>query len=163
MKINSIEELGTLLNNSPDYKGKIPKYQTKGRKKYQTVINLNPYQTLLYKRALYGLKMYSAEEQNKMHWEKKKRIQRVSIKTQISINLLKQELVNQGCKTIFEEFFPNSELAKNVLSDTKITTDSRFINTLDLKSLGITKEIIIDRLIKAEILPKNFYKLKKAA
>jgi len=170
MKLTSMRSLAEALpNNSPNYKGLLPKYQLLGKsvngKKYQHIKQLNAYQTLLYKRALYGLNMYTPEEQKAMHWERKRRISRVSIKAQKSINLFKQECVNNVCDAIYKGMYPDgaSEGMQALLCSEKMPAHPKFINTLDLKTLGITKECIIDRFINEGILPKNFYELTKAA
>lgn len=161
MKVNSLQEL-SLINNSLEYQGKLQEYQTgSSRCKYQQ-LRLTPYQNLLYKRALYGLSEYSEKELKKMHWEKKRRIQRINQRAQSSINLFKQETVNKLCNTIYEAYFKGNETAKLLLSTEEVDTDSRYINTLDLKSLGISKKDIIDRFIDEGILPINFYELKEA-
>lgn len=162
MKLRSLEELSPLRNNSVEYQGELDNYQNDGsRGKYQQ-LRLTPYQNLLYKRALYGLSEYSEKEVKKMHWEKKKRIQKINQKAQSSINLFKQETVNKLCNAIYDACFKGNSIARLLLSDQEVKTDSRYINTLDLKDLGITKKDIIDRFICEGILPKDFYELKEA-
>jgi len=161
MKINSLQEL-SLINNSFEYQGELQEYQTDGsRGKYQQ-LRLTPYQNLLYKRALYGLSEYSEKELKKMHWEKKRRIQRINQRAQSSINLFKQETVNKLCNAIYEVCFKGNDIAKLLLSTKEVDTDPRYMNTLDLKSLGINKKDIIDRFICEGILPTDFYELKEA-
>ena len=48
-------------------------------------------QNKMYKRACYGLKIYTQEELSTMHWSKKNRIKKVNARAQKEINLLKQE------------------------------------------------------------------------
>lgn len=166
--LNSLEELSVLKNNSPEYKGKMPKYQQKGsrqnKKKYTKYEQhkFTPYQNELYKRALFGLNMYNEKEIKAMHWEKRRRIKRVNRRAQETLNILKQERVNMLCDKLYNEIFPKSTLAKNVFSAGKSTTDPKIINTLDLKSLKITKEHVIRRFVDEGILPKDFYNLKQA-
>jgi len=164
--LSSLDELHVLKNNSVEYKGSLPEYQQNGSKHKSKqpikVYKFNQQQNLLYKRALFGLSLYTQEELKIMHWERKRRIKRVSKRAQESINLLKQERVNAICDTIYTQVFPKSKLAKIALSSEKIATDPKFINTLDLKSLGIDKPLIIKRLVTEGILPKNFYELKEA-
>ena len=153
--MKKLNNLSQLANNSIVYIGVLEKYQLEGSDKngikYQHY-KLTEYQNALYKRALLGLKMYTKEDKKKMHWEKKKRIARVSKKAQISINLFKQERVNELCKVI---------LVGCTLSSDYIGTDPEFINTLDLRSLGITRKHVIGKFIKEGILPNNFYHLKE--
>lgn len=163
MKLRSLQELNPLHNNSLEYQGELENYQTDGsRGKYQQ-LRLTPYQNLLFKRALYGLTMYTEKEVKKMHWEKKRRILKINQKAQSSINLFKQETVNKLCNAIYETCFKDNQLAKTLLSTQEIDTDPKYINTLDLKSLGITKKDIIDRFIGEGLLPQDFYDLKEAS
>jgi hypothetical protein len=168
-KLTSFKDLKILKNNSAEYKGDLPSYQQLGVKpNSKRYVNINqhrftPYQNLLYKRAINGLNMYTRAELNDMHWEKKRRITRVSKKAQTSLNLFKQERVNVLCDSLFNNVIPRSKLGKDFLSLDKSVTDPGFINTLELEFLGITKDHIINRFVKEGILPKNFYNLKKSA
>ena len=69
----------------------------KNIKTYSLQFEKDPYsqqQNLLYKRAMFGLNIYSKEEIQQMHWQKRKRIKKVQIRAQKELNLWKQELVN---------------------------------------------------------------------
>jgi len=163
--LNSLEGLIVLKNNSTEYKGNLTGYQQGSPKEdIKTIVQkeFTPYQNMLYRRAIYGLDAYSQKELGQMHWEKRRRIKRVSIKANKSINLLKQERMNLLCHKLYKELFPKSKLAKNVFSLEKSVTDPNIINNLELGKLGITKHVIIKRLVSDRILPKNFYKLKQA-
>jgi hypothetical protein len=165
--ITSLEDLSVLKNNSVDYKGKLPKYQQQGskQKKYTQYEQhkFTAYQNLLYKRALFGLKMYSKQEQQTLNWKEKNKIKQMNRKAQQSINVFKQEKVNIMCDRLYKAVFPGSKLAHDVFSLDKSTTNPKIINKLDLKFLRINKEDVIKRFVKEGILPKNFYTLKKAA
>jgi len=164
--LNSLKDLKVLKNNSVEYKGKLADYQQKGNTMTKKTVYEEPkftdYQNLLYKRALYGLNMYTQKEIKDMHWEKRKRISRVNRRAQRSLNLFKQECTNLLCDKFYHTLFPNSILAKNVFSLEKSATDPKIINTLDLDNLGIKKEHVIKRFVKEGILPKDFYELKQA-
>lgn len=163
----SLEELAVLKNNSTEYKGKLPNYQQQGsrQKKYTQYEQhkFTAYQNLLYKRALFGLNMYSKKEIKSLHWKERGKIKRINRKAQKSVNLFKQERVNVMCDKLYKAVFPKSKLAKDIFSLEKSITDPNIINKLDLKFLGINKEDVIKRFVKEGILPKNFYELKKAA
>jgi len=169
MKLNGLQSLEILHNNSLEYKGELKNYQQNGSKQDRQSQNkfeqykFTPYQNLLYKRALFGLKMYTEEEITKMHKEKRNRIKKVNNRAQEVLNIFKQEIVNNVCENIFVTLIPNSKLGKMVLSSEKISTDPNFINILDLKALGITKTRIIKRFINEGLLPPNFYELKDVA
>lgn len=158
MKLNDLSGL-KCLNNSLNYEGKQGEYQKYGKTNYQQV-KLNTHQSLLYDRSLYGLAKYSKEEINQMHKEKKARIQKVNRKAQKSLNLFKQEVVNDFCNIIYNTYFKNNEVMKLLLLSEENETDPKFMNTLSFKDLNITKEKIINRFIKEGLLPKNFYELK---
>lgn len=144
-----------------EYKGNLPEYQQEGNKlnnkkvvEYEQT-RLSVYQNLLYKRAIHGLRMYSEKEIKSMHKEKLKRIKKVHYKTQIVLNTMKQERVNNFTNKFFEIWFPNSPITEYFINNEDFV-DSNFFNTLDLKDLGINKSDIIDRLIAERILPYNF-------
>lgn len=156
MKLKDLKELSEL--NSPEYKGKMGKYQTDAGPRVMVYEQdkYSPYQNLLYKRALFGLSMYSEKELKTMHIGKKKRIEKVHARAQRSLNIFKQEKVNQLSNRIFTLLFPSSRLAKELIKCECI--DPSFVNTMDLKTLGITKDDVIERFIRDGILPKDFYK-----
>jgi hypothetical protein len=153
------------MNNNYEYSGKLEQYQLEGSKykgkRYASyeIDTLNQYQNFLYKRAMYGLKMYTDKEIATMGAKNKQRIISIQQKTQRILNLYKQEVVNKLSNNIFTRLFPNSPIT-NALVGELTFTDSGYINTIDFKSLGITKELIINKLIKENILPSNFYELK---
>ena len=160
MKLTQLKDLSVLKNNTLEYNGDMSKYQQRGKKQYQN-LNLNQYQSLLYKRALYGISVYEEKEVKKMHWEKKRRITKLNRKAQSSLNIFKQEVVNGLCIKLLSNTFYKSNLVKNLFSLENSVTDPKFMNTLDLRDLGITKHHIIHRFVNEGILPKDFYKLKE--
>jgi len=121
----------------------------------------NSRQNFLYKRALIGVGVYSDTEIKEMSNDKLKRINKIHRKTQVILNLWKQEMLisktNQMLIKVFGDF-KYAFLAKEIV-DNK-TIDKDFICTLSFKDLGITKSQIINRLITEKILPKNFHELK---
>lgn len=164
--LNSLEDLVVLKNNSTQYKGKLPNYQQKGSKQKHTHYEqhkFTAYQNLLYKRALFGLNMYSKKEIKSLHWKERGKIKRINRRAQKCVNLFKQERVNTMCDKLYKAVFPDSKLAKDIFSLENSNTDPKIINKLDLKFLKINKEDVIKRFVQEGILPKNFYELKKAA
>ena len=115
------------------------------------------YQTFLYNRALFGLKVYTEAELAVMHGAKKKRILKVHRNAQNVINLWKQSLVHEFTKPIFNLFY-HSPLAKQLKEMDE--TDPDFDCTLTFKDLGLKKDDIVDKLIESKILPNNFMDLK---
>lgn len=115
-------------------------------------------QNFLYKRALFGLELYSKEEVKAMRRAKRKRIERVHERAQKEINLMKQERVIEETNVIFS-FFGNSRLA-NTLIEVFSEPDDSVLNKSALKDLGISKGDVIARLVKAQILPNDFFELE---
>jgi hypothetical protein len=122
----------------------------------------NAYQNFLYKRAMYGLGVYSSEEVERMRPEKKARIKRVNFRCQQVLNIWKQQICNKFTNDLFMHFFPKRELAQLFFVRYKDTVDPGFMNTLNFKDLGISKKQIVDKLILEGVLPKDFYSLKDA-
>lgn len=122
----------------------------------------NTYQNFLYKRAMFGLSVYSKEELLTMNADKKKRIQKVHARCQSVLNLWKQQLCNEFTNKLLEDLFPKRELAQLFFVKHKTVTDPGFMNTLNFKDMGISKKQIVDRLILEGVLPKDFYSLKHA-
>lgn len=122
----------------------------------------NATQNFLYKRAMFGLSVYSADEVEKMNLDKKKRINKVHRRCQGILNIWKQQLCNTYTNRIFETFFPKTEMARFFYVTHRDTVDPTFINTLNFKDMGITKYQIVAKLIEEGILPKDFHNLKDA-
>lgn len=119
---------------------------------------LNEQQLFMYDRVLYGLSMYSKEEVELMHPDKKKRILKVQRRAQTLINLWKQRIVIELSNYFFLTIFPDSPITKQLVEDFS-EPDELFINRMSLRTLKITRQQLIDRFIKEGILPKNFYQL----
>lgn len=118
----------------------------------------NSRQNFLYKRAIFGLAAYSDQEVSEMSKVKVKRINKINRKTQVVLNLWKQELVNSWTNKFFSIIFPTSPFAKEFTTCT--TVDKNFICTLSFKDLNISKSDIINKLIVEKVLPKEFHQLK---
>lgn len=131
-------------------------YKGKSYTKYEQD-PFNAYQNFLYKRALYGLKMYEDNEVKTMHWQKKKRIIKVNKRTQHILNIWKQEISNVYTQKFFEQVFPKSPVTKSLKGYNY--TDPKFKCKLSFKDLGIKKEQVIQKLHQEGVLQKNFYEL----
>lgn len=151
------------------YSGKLARYQQEGsgskrytnyRESYYERDPYNEFQNFLYRRAMYGLSIYSEKEQKTMHWDKKKRIQVIHAKAQESLNIWKQEIVNHYTVNLFKKLFPGSAGESLSFITEDIGTDPAYHNDMSFKDLGITKELIIDRFIREKILPESFRTLK---
>lgn len=129
--------------------------------KYSQVYEEDPYskvQNFLYKRAMFGLKIYEQDEIAAMHWQKRKRIRKTHKHAQRILNDWKQELVIGMTNKLFQTLFPNSPFIKDMLAES--TVDSEFKNILDFTDLGVTKEMIVTKLVDTGVLPPDYYNLK---
>jgi hypothetical protein len=144
-RYNSFQEL--------EYSGKLDKKQfpLQSVAKYES---LSIVQNELYKRCLMGLDFYSPQELYFMNSAKKSKISKRSKLVQENLNLWKQELTNLKINTMLLSLFPKSNLIVDIASNNE--TDKRFVNTLSFKDLSISKEHVINRLIKYNFLPVNF-------
>ncbi len=143
------------------YSGNLRDYQLYGKNNYQQFEKdeFTFYQNFLYKRALFGLKVYSPEDLVTMHWDKKKRIERVHSRAQNVLNLWKQDIVNHMVNDIFISMFTHSKLAKDLVEKYGDIKDPKYVSQLNFKDLGVTKKHIVDKLVGEKILPVNFYEL----
>tara|TARA_Y100000593_G_scaffold93719_1_gene189708 strand:+ start:388 stop:864 length:477 start_codon:yes stop_codon:yes gene_type:complete len=128
---------------------------------YERVIDyskLNPQQHFLFKRILHGLKMYTKDEIDKMHWDKKRRIIKVWKRAQDVINKWKQLVCYKDSNEIFS-IFTESKLGKAIYEmPFEYLPDYR--NKLTLKQCGIEYEHLIVKFIDEGLLPKNFLNIK---
>lgn len=118
------------------------------------------YQRELYKRAIFGLSLYTQKEINQMHWERRDKIKRNQKLAQQVLNCMKQEVLNWAANQIFAAFFPDSPDAQYILETPITDTDPDLETDINFSHLGITKLQVVDRLIEAGILPVNFYRVK---
>jgi hypothetical protein len=131
-------------------------YSLQERKHYaQQEPRYSEYQDFLYKRAMFGLKVYSSEELSTLHWQKKKRIIKVQKRTQTELNLFKQtkfiELTNK-----FLSVFSHSKMANDLL-ELYSEPDENFVCNMTFKELGITKTNVVNHFLKTGLLPNNFH------
>ena len=156
------------MNNNINYSGNLHEYQQQGhstphiQKLLKSEPRLNKYQTMLYDRAVQGLYAYDHKVVKNMHWHKQKRIKHLHKRATQCINLLKQEVVNDWCNKIFGTMFPTGN-ASFLFSSKDIEADPEFVSNLELNSLGVSKHMIIDRLLLHGVLPKDFYDLRNAS
>lgn len=143
---------------------KLSDIQSVKRKPYQTIEfekdRYNQYQNFLYKRAMFGLTVYSPEELAVMHTAKKKRILKVHKRTQEILNVWKQELSHMFTSALLTKFFSRSSFVKEYSEKFAGVIDPEYISKIEFKELGITKDQIIAKLVQEKILPYNFYEIE---
>ena len=142
-----------------DYNGKLTTYQQeapqyKGRI-YQQV-EFTERQNYLYNRLVYGLSYLPKEEVKAMKRAKQKRIVFFHRKAQALINTWKQQRVITLSDYVFKTLFPKSPMALEIVH--KYGKPIQGECEMSFKSLNLTKVEIIDGLMKAGLLPENFYK-----
>jgi len=120
---------------------------------------LNSYQHFLFKRVLHGLNVYSKEEVEKLHWDKKRRISKVWKRSQREINAWKQMICNKKVNDYFKRTFkgPTMEYITSVPA-TEVLDDYK--NTLTFKELNIQYEDVILLFMSKGLLPKNYLTLE---
>lgn len=144
------------------YKGKFNSFAAFGNslngKRYSMSYEKDPYskhQNNLYKRAMFGIGMFTQEEIKAMHPEKVERIKKVHKKTQKELNIWKQEKIIALTNKIFGIFSKKEGLCKDLI-ELYSKPDPKFISRTSFKDLSISKEDIILRLVDRGLLPKNF-------
>lgn len=121
-------------------------------------VDLNPVQLKLYRLCLYGINTLTVEEQKLLTEEEKNMIISNHKEVQGRINYWKQRRTSDKVDNLMLTLFPNSKFVKKMVKAGTYTS-KHHTNNLSFKDLGITQEKIIQKLIKWEILPKNFYQL----
>lgn len=146
------------------------RYQASQKGLYQERMYLNDYQYSIYKTAMSGLSAYSSKELYNMPFQKKRKISNFHTKVQKTLNLWKQQLINQ----LFEQLcsiklnnFPQNPF-NTVFKDTKIgmqyfgkRTDDLFHSSLTFEQLKVNRKQIINKLITERILPENFLQIQR--
>lgn len=118
----------------------------------------NSYQYFLFRRALYGLEVYSQEELRYISSQKKKRIKSVHKHVQKTLNEFKQKLLINYTDRLLTALFPNSEDIKLFVSSYS-EPDPDFICSVSMEKFGITKKDIAQELVDKKCLPYNFFEL----
>lgn len=121
---------------------------------------LNPAQHFAFKRVLHGLNMYSKEEVNKMHWDKKRRIIKVWKRGQQVLNEWKQTISNKRVNAYLVKWFDKTSFLQAVLDVPVTDYLPEYDNKLSLKKMGIYYEDVILKFMSVGLLPKNFLELK---
>ena len=145
-------------NSKTHYKGIMKDFQQLGSTYKNVKDSITVKQNELYKRACYGLKVFTKEELAEMHWSKKNRISKVNLRAQKEINLLKQERCIKISNDLFQSLFENSSITHELIKYFSEPSPKVF-NNMNLKDLNISKDDVIDRLCTKGVLPNNFRSL----
>lgn len=143
------------------YKGTMHSFDELGvlketNKAYAQQNSYSEYQNFLYNRALYGMKVYSEDEQINMFVQKRYRIEHVHTRAMKQLNVLKQSRIKELSDRVFN-IFHNSKLAKAICCEEEF--DESFNSKLSLRDLNISKNEVVEHFISTGILPPNFYSL----
>lgn len=164
MKLSQKIEKIANRTSKTTYEGKFKDFQSMGQsfKENEPSIvkedSFNKVQNHLYKRAMFGLKVYTKAELDSMHWEKKERVKKVHKKTQQELNDWKQQKIIDLTNNVFQ-VFKKSLVAKAIVEDHSDPV-AKFTSRTSFKVLKINKRAIIKRLRKKGLLPSNFETLK---
>ena len=120
---------------------------------------LNSYQHFLFKRVLHGLNVYTKEEVQKLHWDKKRRISKVWKRSQREINAWKQMICSKKINDYFSSTF-KSPAIDYITSIPATETLDDYNNKLTFKELNIEYEDVIYLFMSKGLLPKNYLTLK---
>lgn len=123
-------------------------------------IPFNDIQQFVYRKALYGLAVYTPEDVKTMEPREKFAIIRTQRKAQHLINVLKIDTINQTVRDLFGKFFWNSDQGKEFVDDKH--TDYNEVCNMSFKDLGINKHMIAQKLIDSKVLPADFFQLVAA-
>jgi len=137
----------------------VKRIQLYGSAKYQQfeppVFNLA--QQKIYSEAVYGLNIFSKQELEKMPASKKSAIATHFNKVQRFLNAWKQEVVNRKLDGFLIKLFPKSSVIKHMVSIKG--SDDSIKDKHSFKELGISKEMIANKLVESNLLPREFFKL----
>lgn len=144
-----------------EYLGLLSEYQTQPEliAKRLCYTKLNPTQHFMFKRVLHGLNCYTIEEQDKLHWDKKRRIKKVWQRGQREVNAWKQIITAKKVQNIFA-IFDHTQFGRDLNAVPVDITDDSIINKISFKDLGIKYEDLILFYMNKGLLPKNYLELK---
>lgn len=148
------------MSNIKVTQAKVENYKVSSNYKMKYEVDeFNNYQNKLYKEALFGISNYTQEEIKKLSYQEQNRIVKANRKAQSVLNIWKQELCNNIINSLFKNLFPNSPVTKELTEEFGNVVDANYKNFLTFKQLGVSKKEIVYKLIKHDVLPKNFFEL----
>ena len=120
----------------------------------------SPYQNKLYREALHGLSIYSAEEIAVMPFKKKLQIENLHQRAKRILNEWKQTIVSKEVDNLLLSLFYKSTFLRKIIEHTKNYTDNDIICYQSFAELRIYRMDIARKLVETGILPRVFFNLK---
>lgn len=112
----------------------------------------------LLSQALYGYRTYTKAELNEMSQEQLDSIKLFYNKAQKVINRLKNEKMQVKLNSFLTKIFFKSTLAKQI-ANFNAHEELYYKNNMSFHELGISMDQVVSRLIKANVLPRNYHSL----
>lgn len=139
---------------------KVPKKPKRGFRQEVEKDKYTPEQNAAYRLAVYGLASVPPEELAVMHPRKIKKIKKRFIRSQKEINRMKNEILEKMLNQTMSAVFKESS-SSNVVKIFNECYDDCYDepNTLTFSFLGITKDMIVQRLLAAGILRTEIFKV----
>lgn len=144
---NNTQLYGSSVNNI--------QYQDKSQSKYENT-SLTEKQAKLYQDALHGLSIYDKVVISNMSFAEKLTIEHRYNNAQFVLNKWKQSIINNEVDVILNKLFPSSKLIQEMTGSDEYF-DENLVNNQSFAELNISKKQIIDKLIKENVLPGDFY------
>lgn len=116
-------------------------------------------QEFLFRKAIKGLHAYKLNEVKTMRADQIQRIKKVNARALSEINILKQERLIEITNKILG-IFHHSPFAKGIIDEFS-EPDKKFRCDVSWDELGITKSMVIERLVDKKILPQNEFVLSE--
>jgi hypothetical protein len=139
----------------------VNKIQTGGTSKYQSFEKVHHFTLLqqeIYDKTVYGFNAYTQEEIDSMSKGKRYRVAMVYTKARRILNRWKQEIINEKMDSFLIRLFPNSPIVKQMIR-VKGYDDNLDVSNITFRSLGISEQMIANKLIEYGFLPNNFYQI----
>lgn len=140
-------------------------YRNQSRYQQYEFYKYNNYQNELYNRALHGLDSFDKRDLITMHPERRQRIVKTHQRAQAMIRNLKRRIIIESSNAFIDSCLPlvGDGPFRDLLLNIRETSEQKCSKTIKMpfKELGITKELLIDKMVKQRILPNNFYELTK--
>ncbi len=117
----------------------------------QNTLIMNDIQRIMYRRLMYGMKNYTAEEISVMDSTTILHIEKDHARATNVVNKLKYERVYGAYNKLLSVIFPDIEL--------DFYKDGKYLSLPSLRELKISTRNVVDAWIDNKLLPLNFYNL----